>query len=99
MPSPLKSPIETERGLLPVANVVWLAYDGAVAPGAVVLRSTLTDAELKLAMARSGLPSPLKSPIETERGLLPVANVVWLAYDGAVAPGAVVLSSTLTELE
>ena len=28
-------------------------------------------------MARSGLPSPLKSPIETEPGLLPAANVVW----------------------
>ena len=99
LPSPLKSPIETEMGPVPVANVVWLAYDGVVAPGAVVLKSTLTELEDRLAMARSGLPSPLKSPIEMEKGLLPVANVVWLAYDGAVAPGAVVLSSTLTELE
>ncbi len=50
-------------------------------------------------MARSGLPSPLKSPIETDKGLLSVANVAWLAYDGVGAPGAVVLRSTLTELE
>ena len=99
LPSPLKSPIETEAGFDPVANVVWAAYDGVVAPGTVVLRSTLTELELRLAIARSGLPSPLKSPIETEMGFEPVANVVWAAYVGVVAPSAVVLRSTLTELE
>ena len=98
LPSPLKSPIETDKES-PVANVDWLAYDGVVAPGTVVLRSTLTELEPALAMARSGLPSPLMSPIETEKGMLPVANWVWLAYDGVVAPGTVVLGSTLTELE
>ena len=39
-------------------------------------------------MARSGLPSPFMSPIETDAGLVPVANVVWVAYDGVVAPAA-----------
>ena len=82
-----------------MVNVAWGEYDGVVAPGAVVLRSTLTELEPLLAIARSGLPSPFKSPIETERGLDPVVNVVWGKYDGVVAPGAVVLMSTLTELE
>ena len=40
-----------------------------------MLRSTLTEAEPPLAMARSGLPSPFTSPIETEKGFVPVANV------------------------
>ena len=90
------------RGVVPptgAANVVPVSDDTVRLPGVVALRSTLTELEVELTMARSGLPSPLKSPIETEMGLLPVANVAWMAYDGVVAPGAVVLKSTLTELD
>ncbi len=36
--------------------------------GAVVFNSTETVSELRLALARSGLPSPLKSPTATEYG-------------------------------
>ena len=75
LPSLFKSPIETDLGLVLVANWASGEYVGVVAPGAVVLSSTLTEAELKLAMARSGLPSPFKSPTETEQGLLPMTIV------------------------
>ena len=72
-----------------MANVAWLAYDGVAAPGAVVLRNTLTEFELALAMARSGLPSPLKSPIETEVGLEPVANLAWVVIATPKYPSTV----------
>ena len=100
MPSPFKSPIATDIGRLPVpvVNVAWATNVGAVAPGAVVFASTLTVLSFLLAMTMSGLPSPFKSPTATALGLVPVANVTWAAYVGAVAPGAVVLRNTLTVL-
>ena len=102
--SPLKSPIEMDSGEDPVAKVVLLEYEGVVAPGEVVFKSTLTLLLLGLPspwfeMARSGLPSPFKSPIDTEMGLTPpVAKVVWLEKEGVVAPGVVVFKRTLTLL-
>src|SRR5438128_2486728 len=42
---------------------------------AVLLISTETLLEKSLVTARSGLPSPLKSPTATEEGLVPVAKL------------------------
>src|SRR4028118_1144098 len=39
------------------------------------------------AVAKSGLPSPLKSPLLTERGSLPVRKRTWGAEGGAAAAG------------
>src|SRR5438552_2655518 len=85
--------------MTPVAKVCCAANEGEVAPGAVVLSSTETGLELTLATARSGRPSPLRSPTATDRGPAPVAKVCWAANDGVAAPGAVVLSRTDTEAE
>src|SRR5258707_1161081 len=68
------------------------------APGAVVLRSAETVAEPWLAAARSGLPSPLRSPMATEWGFFPEAKVCCEAKAGAVAAGAVVLCRTAEAL-
>ena len=78
--------------------MAWARNDGAVAPGAVVLRSTLTLFEMlpALTTVRSGRPSPFISPIATARETLPVVNVVAVAYDGVVTPVAVVFRSTPT---
>ena len=44
------------------------------------------------ATAKSGLPSPLKSPMLTDWGLMPVVKSTLVAKVGVVAPVAVVLS-------
>ena len=74
LPSPFMSAITTPVRVVPAANVAWPAYDGVEAPGAVVLKSTLTELESRLAMVRSGLPSPFMSAMATDRGLFPTAN-------------------------
>ena len=51
-----------------MAKSAWPQKLAWSAPGAVVFNSTDTVLEFKLAMARSGLPSPLRSPIATEKG-------------------------------
>ncbi len=96
LPSPLTSPNAAEKGLLPVAKVCWAAKEDVADPGAVVFSSTPTVPSPSLATRRSGLPSPLTSPTATETGFPPVAKVCWGAKEGAVAPGAVVFSSTDT---
>jgi hypothetical protein len=68
LPSPFRSAVVTEYGLLPVAKTCWVAKLGVVAPGAVVLSSTETVALLVFATIRSGLPSPLRSATVTETG-------------------------------
>ena len=45
------------------------------------------------------MPSPFKSAAVTDHGELPVAKVCCAAKERVVAPGAVVFSSTDTELE
>src|SRR5438552_5494824 len=71
MPSPLKSPTTTEEGDLPTANGL---------PGAVVKTpepfpsNTVTLLLPRFAVARSGMPSPLKSPTATKAGNDPTAN-------------------------
>src|SRR5262249_27394780 len=76
LPSPLTSATATNTELEApgVAKSCVGAKVGVVAPGAVVLRNTDTLLEIRLATATSGLPSPLKSPIATDLGLVPVAK-------------------------
>jgi hypothetical protein len=49
---------------------------GAQAHRGLMLRSSDTSLEIWLAVARSGLPSPLKSPTATEAGSAPTAKLV-----------------------
>ena len=72
---------------------------GVVAPGAVVFKSTDTVLESVFATTMSGLPSPLRSAIDTEAGLLPVAKFCLAAKLGVAAPGAVVFKNTDTVLD
>ena len=91
-PSPLKSPMLTDSGLSPVGKVTWVAKVGVVAPVVVVL-SRIEALSLKLfTKAKSGLPSPLMSPMLTEAGPRPVGKSTLVAKVGVVAPVAVVLS-------
>src|SRR2546430_1242804 len=98
-PSPVRSPSFTDRGPPTTAKVCWAAKEDVAAPAAVVLSSTDTVLELKLAVTRSGRPSALRSPTATVQGPAPVAKVCWAANAGVGWPGAVVLISTDTVLE
>src|SRR5579863_8976167 len=92
------SPVVTKAGSSPTANVVCAVKLAVVAPGAVVLRSTDTVPDgPKPPTIRSGRPSPLRSAAVTPVGVSPTANVCCASKVGAVAPGAVVFSSTDTE--
>src|SRR5207237_1266913 len=90
-PSPFRSPTVTEHGVVPVAKSCLAAKLDVVAPGAVVLSSTDTVAELEFATARSSLPSRSTSPTVTENGVVPVGKSCLAAKLGMAAPGAVVL--------
>src|SRR5207253_6138150 len=79
-----------------VANVPWAANEHAAAPGVVVFSSTETVFEPALPTARSGRPSPLKSPTATYQDSVPVAKLCGAAKVGVAAPGAVVFSITET---
>ena len=98
LPSPLISPMLMELGKLPVAKVTWEAKVGMVAPVVVVLSRMEAVLLLMLATAKSGLPSPLKSPMLTDSGLRSVAKVTWVAKVGVVALVGVVLSRIETVL-
>lgn len=68
-PSPLMSPMLTDWGLKPVVKSTLVAKVGVVALVAVVL-SRMEAVLLPLfAVAKSGLPSPLRSPMLTEKGV------------------------------
>ena len=92
LPSPLKSPILTEKGLAPVGKSTLVAKVGVVAKVAVVLSRIEAVLLVPFATAKSGLPSPLKSPMLKDLGLLPVAKVTWVAKVGVAARVVVVLS-------
>src|SRR5262245_33925735 len=49
-----------------------------------------------LTTARSGLPSPLKSPTAAAQGARPTAKVCWSVKEALVEPAAVAFSSTDT---
>src|ERR671933_489437 len=91
-PSPLMLPMLMEWGLVPVGKSTLGEKVGVAAPVAVVL-SRMEALLLPLfATAKSGLLSPLMSPMLTEMGLAPVVKVTWEEKVGVAAPVAVVLS-------
>src|SRR5881394_707935 len=64
MPSPLKSPAETEAGAAPAAYVTGEAKFASPNPRRIEM-------PLDVAIARSAFPSPLKSPPAIENGVDP----------------------------
>ena len=66
LPSPLMSPMLTDLGLVPVVKSTLVAKVGVVAPVGVVLSRIEAVLLLMFATAKSGLPSPLMSPMLTE---------------------------------
>ncbi len=68
LPSPLMSPMLTDVGLVPVVKSTLVAKVGVVALVAVVLSRMEALLLLRFATAKSGLPSPLMSPMLTETG-------------------------------
>jgi len=97
-PSPLMSPMLTKVGVVPVAKSTLGAKVGVVASVVVVLSRMETVLLPLFATAKSGFPSPLKSPMLTERGLVPVVKSTLVAKLGVVAPVVVVLSRMETVL-
>src|ERR1035437_5334105 len=93
-PSPLISLIATETGLFPVLKSVLAEKEGVEAPFVVVLKRTETVLLLPLATTISGLPSPLRSPIATETGLIPVLKSVLSEKEGVKMPLGVVFKKT-----
>src|ERR1039458_3612645 len=69
LPSPLKSPTASEVGPNPTENGL---PDASVKPPRPSPNKTVTLLLIEFATARSALPSPLKSPITIEFGMLPV---------------------------
>ena len=67
LPSPLRSPIATEEGPLPVPKSAFGPNDPSPAPS-----RTETAYEPQQAVAKSSLPSPSRSPIAMERGSFPM---------------------------
>ena len=61
LPSPFRSPIATERGLMPVGKSTFASKLPSPSPG----RTETVSGVLALAVAKSGLPSPFRSPIAT----------------------------------
>ena len=92
LPSPLKSPMLTETGKMPVGKSTLRAKVGVVALVAVVLSRIEALLPTPLVTAKSGLPSPLKSPMLTDLGLRSVVKSTLGAKVGVVALVAVVLS-------
>ena len=85
LPSPLKSPLLTERGSLPVRKKTWGAKVGVTAPVGVVL-SRIKPFWLNFSVkAKSGRPSPLKSLMLTEVNPVPVGKSSRGAKVGVVA--------------
>src|SRR4028118_729496 len=91
-PSPLKSPMLTDQGLVPVGKSTLVAKVGVVALVAVVLTRMEALLLYQFATTKSGFPSPLMSPRLTKTGKLPVGKSTLVAKLGVVALVAVVLS-------
>jgi hypothetical protein len=70
-PSPLKSPVVTDRATSPTLKFVAALKLPDPSPN-----RTETLSEKALAVARSRFPSPLKSPVVKEAGLSPTARFV-----------------------
>src|SRR5438105_4775751 len=76
MPSLLKSPTATEMGFVPAPKLLPLPKLGEGQETLHRFSSTDTLLELKLAVARSCLPSALKSPTATDTGPLPTGKLM-----------------------
>ena len=75
LPSPSRSPMATDKGIVPVAkSTLPTKLLVVMLPPVDVLRRTETVLDPAFATARSALPSPSRSPMDTERGLLPVVK-------------------------
>src|SRR6201996_4366792 len=73
--------------------------EASMVPLVAVLRKTDRLLSLELVTARSGLPSPSRSPIATLKGELPVAKVTCAANDEEViTPLVAILRKTETLL-
>ena len=90
--SPLKSLLSTSRGLLPVLKLTLLAKVGVVAPAVVVFKRIETIWLTEFVTAKSSFPSPLKSSMLRDQGLLPLEKSTLEAKVGVVAAVVVVLS-------
>ena len=75
LPSPLRSPIATDTGLAPTGTLMAEPKMAEPKPLLPLLSSTDTVPENWFATARSGLPSPLRSPIATDTG--PESTGIW----------------------
>src|SRR4028118_1350842 len=73
-PSPLMSSMLTDLGPAPVVKGTWGAKVGVGSPVPVVLTRRETLSLPVFVVAKSGFMSPLKSPMLTELGKLPVAK-------------------------
>src|SRR5262249_57478130 len=78
-----KCPTAREGGAEPALTVELVASGKAPVPSP---KRIVTLLELKLATARSGLPSPLKSPTATDKGLVPAPTVELVALGKAPVP-------------
>src|SRR4051812_28140898 len=93
-PSPLRSPIATSTGVGPVVKLVGAVNAGVDAPRGVTLTSTETPSAVTwFAMARSGRPSPVRSPDATPAGKPPVAKVPAGANEGDAPAGGAALKA------
>ena len=72
-PSPLMSPMVTDLGSRPVGKSTLVAKVGVVALVAVVF-SRMEVVAFSFAVAKSGVPSPLMSPMLTDLGKVPVVK-------------------------
>src|SRR4028118_1609309 len=77
LPSPLMSPMLTEKGSAPVGKGTWVAKVGVPAPVGVVLSRMEALLLFKFATAESGFPSLLKSLMLMEVGSVPVGEGTW----------------------
>jgi hypothetical protein len=77
----------TDWGKVPVGKVTWVAKVGVVAPVAVVLSRMEALALALFAVAKSGFPSPLMSPMLTLKGPVPVGKGTWVSESGGDGSG------------
>src|ERR1017187_780692 len=67
-PSPLKSPVTAQMGWPPVGTLSFWVKDPSPTPRKMLTALIAVPANVELVTARSGMPSPLKSPVATKVG-------------------------------
>ena len=101
LPSPSRSPMATDLGTSPVVKSTLPAkLPEVMLPLVDVLRKTETEFEEPFATARSGFPSPSRSPMAMELGCNPVVKSTLAAkLPEVMLPLVEVLRKTETEIE